>query len=266
MKKTISTILAVVMAVVSIPVFSASAATTSGIRVIAHRGYSSAAPENTLASFGLAADKGYTYVETDIRLTKDGQWVLMHDASVTRTTNGAGNVASKTLAQIKSLKVNGSVNGKKAYPNEQVPTIDEFLDLCKKRNLKPVIELKLTASNVDYSYVIKAIKARGIEATFISFNLNQLQLIRKLDKNVQMYYLTTILTTLSVNTAANLGNCGVDFDYKFYTATAAAAAKKKGIELITYTIDTKGIFYNFHKDYHNISTFTTNKLTPADVA
>lgn len=258
MKKTLSLVLCVFMIICSIPVISANAASAqSDVTMIAHRGYSSVAPENTLASFNAAADAGYNYVETDIRLTKDGVWVLMHDATVTRTTNGIGKVSSKTLAQMKALKMAG-VNGLKAYPNEKVPTLDEFLDLCKQRNLKPVIELKLDSTKVDYSYVINAINKRGIEATFISFNESQLKLIRGLDSDVQMYLLVNILTTSAVNKAVKLGNCGVDFNYIFFFSSAYKAAVKKNVPLIAFTVDSTSAYNSMYKK--GIRTFTTNKL------
>lgn len=236
---------------------AADIAEQNKVTMIAHRGYSSVAPENTLASFTEAANAGYTYVETDIRLTKDGYWVLMHDASVSRTTNGTGNVKTKTLAQIKQLKVD-AVNGTDKYPNEKVPTLDEFLDLCKAKNLKPVIELKLTSSNVDYTYVINAIKARNIDATFISFNTSQLKLIRALDSNVPMYFLSNMLTTSAVNTAISLGNCGVDFNYIGFFSSGYNSAVKNNVDLISWTIDSTSAYNSMYNK--GIRKFTTNKL------
>src|SRR2546426_332500 len=69
--------------------------------VIAHRGASAAAPENTLAAFRLAADLGADAVELDVRRTVDGQLVVIHDASVDRTTDGTGRVAALTLDQLR---------------------------------------------------------------------------------------------------------------------------------------------------------------------
>src|SRR5439155_11323089 len=68
--------------------------------VIAHRGASAAAPENTLAAFRLAADLGADGIELDVRGTADGQLVVLHDASVNRTTDGTGRVAALTLDQL----------------------------------------------------------------------------------------------------------------------------------------------------------------------
>jgi glycerophosphoryl diester phosphodiesterase len=69
----------------------------------AHRGGAGLWPENTLQAFRGALELGCTHLETDLRMTRDGEIVLMHDATLERTTNGAGNVASLTLAELKRL-------------------------------------------------------------------------------------------------------------------------------------------------------------------
>src|SRR5213594_3703990 len=68
--------------------------------VIAHRGASAAAPESTLAAFRLAAKLGADGIELDVRGTADGQLVVIHDASVDRTTDGSGKIAALTLEQL----------------------------------------------------------------------------------------------------------------------------------------------------------------------
>ena len=71
--------------------------------VIGHRGAAAYAPENTLAGFVKAAEQGVTWVEFDVRLTRDGVPVLIHDDDLDRTTEGSGLVANATLKQIKEL-------------------------------------------------------------------------------------------------------------------------------------------------------------------
>ena len=71
--------------------------------VIAHRGDKSFAPENTLAAFNLAAEKGADAIEFDVKLCADGQVIVLHDQTVERTTNGSGDVAGLPLAAIREL-------------------------------------------------------------------------------------------------------------------------------------------------------------------
>lgn len=92
------------------------------IYVAAHRGWSEQYPENTMAAFRAALSLGVDQIETDVRVTKDGQLVLIHDATVDRTTNGTGRVCDFTLEELQKLDAG---NG------EHVPTLREFMELVK---------------------------------------------------------------------------------------------------------------------------------------
>ncbi len=99
------------------------------VLVIAHRGAHAVAPENTLAAFRKAIELGCDYVEMDVRPTRDGALVIMHDATVDRTTDGAGKVADLTLARIRDL--DAGVKRGKAWIGEKVPTFDDALAVCR---------------------------------------------------------------------------------------------------------------------------------------
>ena len=104
------------------PAMSAELSPKKSIVVIAHRGAHREVAENTPAAIRHAIELGCDYVEVDVRRTKDGVLVLMHDRSVDRTTNGKGNVKDLTYAEIRELTVGKS---------EKVPTFDEALKLCR---------------------------------------------------------------------------------------------------------------------------------------
>jgi glycerophosphoryl diester phosphodiesterase len=100
------------------------------VEVIAHRGASAYAPENTLEAFKLARKQGADYFELDVRLCKTGRAVVMHDDTVDRTTDGFGKVSKLTLTQLRKLDVGG---WKGAKPTGQpVPTLREALESCGK--------------------------------------------------------------------------------------------------------------------------------------
>lgn len=109
-------------------------------RLIAHRGGAATAPENTLAAIRQAAKNGADGVEIDVRVTSDGIPVLMHDASLKRTTNGRGKVTNTTLAEIKKLDA-GSWHGA-AFKGEKIPTLAETMRLCARLDLDVVIDIK----------------------------------------------------------------------------------------------------------------------------
>ncbi|MGI2327582.1 glycerophosphodiester phosphodiesterase [Planococcus sp. YIM B11945] len=99
--------------------------------VIAHRGASAEAPENTIAAYKLSEKMGADYIEIDLQMTKDGELVAMHDSSVDRTTDGSGKVAELTLAEIKQLDAGSwfyeafPKKENKAFEGVQVPTLQE---------------------------------------------------------------------------------------------------------------------------------------------
>lgn len=89
-------------------------------------------PENTIPGYENAADKGFNYFEADIKVTKDNVFVLLHDDTIDRTSNGTGEPEDMTLAQLKALDF-GSWKGSK-FAGTQIPTLEEYLLFCKKRN------------------------------------------------------------------------------------------------------------------------------------
>ena len=99
------------------------------IVLVAHRGYSSIAPENTLTAFQEALIRGYKDIEFDVQLTKDNIPVVIHDSSVDRTTNATGEVTDYTYSEIKSLDAGSWFDAK--FKNETIPSLEEVLILLK---------------------------------------------------------------------------------------------------------------------------------------
>ncbi|MGC2313902.1 MAG: glycerophosphodiester phosphodiesterase family protein, partial [Candidatus Acidiferrales bacterium] len=101
--------------------------------VIGHRGAPAYAPENTMASFRRAVELGATFIETDLRLSHDAQFVAMHDATLDRTSNGRGLVRDFTLAQLRELDA-GSWYGPK-FAGEKIPTLEEILAFAREADV-----------------------------------------------------------------------------------------------------------------------------------
>ncbi|MFG3113897.1 glycerophosphodiester phosphodiesterase [Streptomyces sp. NPDC048197] len=115
---------------------------------VAHRGASSYAPENTLASIDEAARLGFEWVENDVQRTKDGELVILHDNSLARTTNvkkvfpdrSPWNVSDFTLKEIEKLDA-GSWFGAK-FEGERVPTLEDYMDEVEENDQNLLMELK----------------------------------------------------------------------------------------------------------------------------
>lgn len=98
------------------------------IKVIAHRGEHLKHPENTLPAFQAAIDAGADYFELDVRTTSDGKFVLMHDSTLDRTTNGTGEVHKHTFDEIRALDAGAKFSP--SFAGTKVPTLDEAFDLA----------------------------------------------------------------------------------------------------------------------------------------
>ncbi len=103
--------------------------------IIAHRGLTSAAPENTVAAFRAAVGAGADGIELDVRLSRDGEVVVLHDPGLERTTNGKGPAARRSLAELKRLEVRG-------LAGERIPTLAEVFDALPATFLT-IVELKV---------------------------------------------------------------------------------------------------------------------------
>ena len=190
---------------------------THGLTWIAHRGNNSTAPENSIVAF----ENVYRHqaIETDIQLTSDNRWVIMHDETVDRTTNGTGKISDMTYDQFRDLRIDTGANVDKLTDDEKIPpNLEEFLLICKKNNRIPVVEIKATGGYTkEQLQLIKTI-SDGIGMTektiFISFNYDMLVLMREIFpfNELQWVYQGTINTGV-ITKLKTLGlPCGLDIN------------------------------------------------------
>lgn len=116
---------------------------TGKVSVVAHRGLSASAPENTMSAFKLAAEAGCDLIEFDVHLTKDDQLVVIHDDTLDRTTNGSGYVRDHTLAEIKALDAS---HGMTPFAGERVPSLDEIVVWSTGAGVALSLEIKQPAA------------------------------------------------------------------------------------------------------------------------
>ncbi len=111
--------------------------------IFAHRGASAHAPENTLSAFEIALKQGAHAIELDAKLSADGQVVVMHDATVNRTTDGKGRVANLELAALRKLDAGSSFSDE--FRGEKIPTLAEVFELVVGTRL--IVNVELTNYN-----------------------------------------------------------------------------------------------------------------------
>jgi glycerophosphoryl diester phosphodiesterase len=145
--------------------------------IFAHRGASAYAPENTLSAFVMALEQGADGVELDAKLSADGQVMVIHDATVDRTTNGHGRVKDLSLADLRSLDAGGFFAEK--YRGEKVPTLEEVFEALGKRMF---INVELTNYNTPADHLVESVcmlvKKFGLQkqvlfSSFLASNLSK---------------------------------------------------------------------------------------------
>jgi glycerophosphoryl diester phosphodiesterase len=149
--------------------------------VIAHRGDKVHAPENTLSAFRLAAEKGADAVEFDVKLTADGQVIILHDPTVDRTTNGSGRVATLPLVALRDLDAGAWFS--EQYRGERLPTLEEVFETVGRR-IYMNVELTnySTPSDALVPKVVELVKKHGMEdrvlfSSFLARNLRKARLL-----------------------------------------------------------------------------------------
>ncbi len=125
--------------------------------IIAHRGASGSAPENTLAAFRLAREQGAGWIELDVKLTYDGVPIIMHDDTLDRTTNGKGNVADAMWAEVQTLDAGSWIDPR--YKGERVPQLAEVLRLAIDLDLQVNMELKPCPGRAKATAMVAMIEA-----------------------------------------------------------------------------------------------------------
>ncbi len=142
---------------------SALPRTRNRIAVIAHRGGAGIMPENTLAAFQHAIRLGCDYVEIDVRTTRDGKLVIMHDRTVDRTTTGTGAVNELTLSAIR--KLDAGVRFSPLYRGEKVPTLDEVFELVRGK-----INVYIDHKDAPVAEILRTIRRHRVEKQMLVYS------------------------------------------------------------------------------------------------
>ncbi len=216
--------------------FSVSSLTKKEYHLTAHRGLSSVAPENTAAALEQAGKAGYYAAEFDIAPTSDGVWILMHDATVDRMTDGEGEISSLTYEEISKLKID-SGNGIDDYPDEKIITLPDAIAICRKYSMRPMIEIK-GGSPENMRDVLNAIRMSGVkDALIIDFNSDRLKELRRLDSSIELWYLISKGSKETVEFAKE-NSTAIAFNHKkAVNYRMIKAAKQEGITLAAWTVD-----------------------------
>lgn len=170
------------------------------IQANAHRGFSEIAPENTLAAFRLALELHPDMLECDVHRTRDGAIVVMHDASVDRTTNGFGRIGEMDLDDIRRLDAGRWFSAD--FAGEQAPLLEELLGLCRNRS-RLMIEVKDDGIEADIVRIVEGARMQD-HVIVASFHRSMGARLKSLSPATPFMQLISSATTLSSKEATNL--------------------------------------------------------------
>lgn len=217
-----------------------------GFIVIGHRGASAYHPENTMSAFLAAYEMGAEMIELDITLSKDGIPVVIHDATLDRTTNGKGNVSDYTLEELKTLDAGTWFD--EAHGGEPIPTLEEVLQFAKGK-IAVNIEIKHESVTDD---VRGGIEEKALDLVkkyemkpyiiFSSFDYRALKHLRTLDVDIS----TALLYEKKQSSKSSPSELVRDYEveafncsYREFSKRWSKEVSEHKIPVFIYTIDKK---------------------------
>ena len=205
--------------------------------VIAHRGASGHAPENTLAAFKKAVALGAAFIETDLQLSRDARFVAIHDSTLNRTTNGQGAVHEMTLSNLRRLDA-GSWFGSE-FAGERIPTLEEILEFSKKNDVVFYLELKPAGSWGGEHALVGALRQSGEipRAVVISFDPAVLLNLRKIEATLMTGLLYDGQLEKPVKKAVEVGARQLVARGDLVTPALLKEARKNDLQVICWTVN-----------------------------
>ena len=165
---------------------------TKDVKIIAHRGYSSVYPENTLAAFAGAVDIGADMIELDVQETKDGVIVVFHDDDLSRVTGQEGTIADYTYEELLAMDAGSWFS--EDFAGEKIPTLAEVMSLVKDTDMDIYLELKDIGEVEGFEEsVLQVVDEYGMRdrCLFASFQYNYLQTYENIDASINTLLNTT---------------------------------------------------------------------------
>lgn len=211
------------------------------IQAVAHRGYPKKYAENTLSSFLKAVELGFSHLELDVHLSKDGIPVVIHDHTLDRMTNGTGRVVDYTASELQSFRVN---------EDEHIPTLEEVL-----RALKGKIQLNIELKQMGDYYpeleerVLEVIEEFNMldQVVITSFDFDALERIRQLSRDVRIGLITFGCSKAILDWSLEMGATFLSMHYAFVTEHYIQRCHDLGIQLMAWTINETSVMKKFQK-------------------
>ena len=213
------------------------------LEIIAHRGFSSIAPENTLAAFELAIARKANSIEFDIQLSADSVPVIFHDSTLDRITGVSGKVREQNLSQLQTLNAGKWFSDE--FSDEKIPTLKEALGILKNVDKFLYFDVKPHCewSDAEVADFVNTLNERGIKEKCVitSFSDKFLEQVRRVDGDLAIGQIVANLEAYKTQfsqAVANRDNL-ISSQYRVLLENPALiqASRRQGVDIVAWTVD-----------------------------
>lgn len=220
------------------------------VLMIAHRGVSGLEPENSIPAFIAAGNRSYFGVETDVHATADGKFVVIHDSQTARVAGDDINIEQSSYRLVREIRLQnlgklqkdaGITADDVSYrPDLIIPSLEEYITICKKYDKKCVLELKGAFAPEMIAKMVEEIRALDYldGVIFISFNFDNMVCLRNMLPNQEMELLISRYDS-EVLGWLNQYNWDIDIRYSAITKEAVDEIHANGHKINCWTVDEK---------------------------
>lgn len=233
------------------PPTTGAAARVGPTRIAAHRGGALLWPENSLFAFRNALGLGLDLLETDVHLTADGEIVVLHDATLDRTTTATGSVSAVPLAQLAAVRLKARDGG---VTGEAVPTLAQVLDLVRPSPAELLLEIKVGADRQRYpgieEKVLALLRRRDMlgRTVIMAFEPETVRRVRELVREARTLLLIgrgrvqrdRVSPAEAIERAKEVGAGALGISHRLIDADVAAAIRRARILLAAWTVNDEG--------------------------
>jgi len=212
------------------------------VKMVAHRGLSGIERENTNPAFVAAGNRSYWGIETDVHKTLDGQFIIIHDETTERVTEGKVNIniEESPYDAVRDLVLpdkDGSLNRQ----DIRIPLLIDYIRICKKYEKIAVLELKNPFADEDIAKIVDIIRGENYleNVTFISFDFNNCAVLRKMLPEQSIQWLTyKEIDEAAINNILE-HKLDIDAHYKLLSRELIEKLHAKGVTVNCWTVDDK---------------------------
>ncbi|KFL44005.1 hypothetical protein CH76_03360 [Lysinibacillus sp. BF-4] len=224
-------------------------------QIVAHRGYANKALENTITSMEKAAEAGADFVEMDIQQTKDGKFVVYHDATLSRLANRSGHIYNMNLDELVGIPI------KNNQFTDEIPSFEAYLDRAKELKMKLLVEIKTHGHETKdmEERLVDLLRAKGVANDYIIHSLDRSSLERVLAYDPTIT--TSYILAMSIGRLPDVPMPYLGIEEFWMTSDLLKQAEEQGKGIMVWTVNKENLL---HK-YVRMNTFSliTNNVDKA---